>query len=77
MTCQQQQKYIGNVKIIGKTSALVMNGDEISGDEQPKSNARRTKEDNIKQIVLNYKKSNISDHLLGLANNMGEVKIRK
>ena len=49
----------------------------ISGDvQQRQSNARRTREENIKQIVLNYKKSHISDHLVGLANNMGEIKIR-
>jgi hypothetical protein len=38
----------------------------ISDDEQPKSNSRRTGEGSIKRIVYTQKKSNNSDHLLGL-----------
>ena len=49
----------------------------ISGDKQPKPpNSRRTREENIKRIVMNYKRAHLADNLLGLANNMGEVKIR-
>ena len=38
----------------------------ISDDEQRRTNARRTGESCIKRIVYTQKKSNNSDHLLGL-----------
>ena len=37
--------------------------------------SRHTKNANIKRIVDSYKSSGIEEHLLGLANNMGDIKI--
>ena len=49
---------------------------KISDDEQTESNACKTQEENIKRIVKTYNKKNLTDHLLGLANNMRKIKIR-
>jgi hypothetical protein len=37
--------------------------------------AEQQKQENIKRIVMCYKKEGLIDHLRGLAMNMGEVKI--
>ena len=37
--------------------------------------SRLTKDSNIKRIVNSYKSANIYEHLTGLANNMGDLKL--
>jgi hypothetical protein len=50
----------------------VVNGEDVARIQK---GARLTKASNIKRIVNSYKIANISEHLTGLANNMGDVKI--
>ena len=50
----------------------VINGEDVARIQK---GARLTKDANIKRIVNSYKSANIAEHLTGLANNMGDVKI--
>ncbi len=41
------------------------------------SETRHSKAANIKRIIDNYKSTSIEENLLGLANNMGDIKIHQ
>ncbi len=47
-----------------------INGEDVARIQK---GARLTKDSNIKRIVNSYKSAHISEHLTGLASNMGDV----
>ena len=49
-----------------------INGEDVARIQK---GSRLTKDSNIKRIVNSYKSANISEHLTGLANNMGDLKL--
>ena len=49
-----------------------INGEDVARIQK---GSRLTKDSNIKRIVNSYERTNISEHLTGLANNMGDLKL--